>query len=444
MTSSAPSTEENWEHIENGRAAVLRLRGQSGALDIFVIYLASGDRGSRLDTMRRVAVAMKERGAVLSVMVGDFNFVTSSRDRFNKDAASWIGHGDEEKQAQFIAGFEEGFGMYELAQEHCTHEDAFARSRLDRFHTNQHLTEQLDRYYLCTALEWVKGLSAHRPISFARRRTGLQVAAKPLPTTPMNDSRWAVRVTLRYEELQFEDECIDQPLRRLVLVKQAIEEVTLAMRKEAHADATSTPDDKLGWTMRFLRAAEEVRVVAMERCLATYPVLSTLITGCNPDLRSNGGLSKVREHAIELARTAATEEMRGLESKAGGMDGEQAKRRKDHVLVRLRRLIPGAALCLKAMCDESGEVTTQPAKMAEILRKHWSGVFARKDIDETVLRRWLEDVFPDGGRGQAVIGLPPRESPEWTLQEKDVEETVNHTSDTSPGPDRIPYLAWRR
>ena len=96
------------------------------------------------------------------------------------------------------------------------------------------------------------------------------------------------------------------------------------------------------------------------------------------------------------------------------------------------------------MCDESGEVTTQPAKMAEILHKHWSGDFARKDIDETVLRGWLEDVFPEGGRGQAVIGLPPRESPEWTLQEKDVEEAVNQTSDTSPGPDQIPYLAWRR
>jgi hypothetical protein len=404
-----PVTDTSWEYIETGRAAVLRLRGPSGALDIFVIYLATGDSGGKMqraETLRKVAAAMRPREEVLSLIVGDFNFVASARDRFNKQQATWTGQCDEDEQELFSTLIEKEHDMYELEQEHCTHENAFARSRLDRVYTNQHLSEQLDRHSSCAVLDWVSGLSAHRPISFSRRRAGLPPSHKPLPTAPMDDPRWSMRVALRFEELRAEDTNIDQALRRLLLLKKAIEGVTVTMHREGCASAAATPDDKLGWTVRFIRAAEEIRVRTMERCIDSYPHLLTLVEGLSPNLRIGSGLAKVRMHALELARSAVTDELRDLESGRGTMDANQLMRRKENILVRLKRLIPGSATCLKAMCNSRGEVTTEPSKMADLLREHWSDVFKRTDIDSDTLQNWLTSVFPDGGDGRTVSGLP--------------------------------------
>ena len=42
----------------------------------------------------------------------------------------------------------------------------------------------------------------------------------------------------------------------------------------------------------------------------------------------------------------------------------EALKKKEQSLVRLRRLMPGSSVCLKAMCNDSGEITTEPCKIA--------------------------------------------------------------------------------
>ena len=107
----------------------------------------------------------------------------------------------------------------------------------------------------------------------------------------------------RYDELRGIDSLPDQALRRLVLVKQAMREVTVTIQRASKAKATTT-DDKLGWTMRFLRAMEDVRLNTASVCVRAYPRLRELANPDNPNARLQSGLAAVRQHAIELAKSS--------------------------------------------------------------------------------------------------------------------------------------------
>ena len=232
--------EGDWEDIEAGRAAVLHLRGPQGSLDIWVLYMATGEdgRNERAVTRQTLHHAIRSQTDTLTIMTGDFNYVVADRDRFCKETGSWSGRRDQIEEAEFTEKIADPFGLYELEQGHMTQENARARSRIDRVYLNQHIADQLDGHYGCAALPWVGNLSAHRPLSFFRRRPrkrGLPNAH--LATGPINDPSWPTRVALHCAELRKEDARNDQPLRRLFLLKRAIQEVTDKMHYEVQATA---------------------------------------------------------------------------------------------------------------------------------------------------------------------------------------------------------------
>eukprot|EP00959_Pyramimonas_sp_CCMP1952_P129657 2711478-Pyramimonas_sp.AAC.1 len=71
-----------------------------------------------------------------------------------------------------------------------THDNAAARSRLDRVYWNQSVSEQLDRHIFCAPLEWVPHLSAHKAVAFGRRcpaRTS--DGPRPVPAAILRDPR---------------------------------------------------------------------------------------------------------------------------------------------------------------------------------------------------------------------------------------------------------------
>ena len=173
-----------WDIIIPGRAAVLRLRGNLGFLDIFAVYFPTGpvvldhDPSLRnLDgvlpssnfelrmTMRRIlAWAILPAHQVLSVMAGDFNWVARPEDRVTLPNATSSGQRDTSEEQHRQAWISKPFQLAELSQVEMTHASATARSRLDRIYTNQHTAEQLDRRIQCAALEWVQQLSMHRAV----------------------------------------------------------------------------------------------------------------------------------------------------------------------------------------------------------------------------------------------------------------------------------------
>ena len=409
--------------------------------------MATGEdgRNERAVTRQTLHHAIRSQTDTLTIMTGDFNYVVADRDRFCKETGSWSGRRDQIEEAEFTEKIADPFGLYELEQGHMTQENARARSRIDRVYLNQHIADQLDGHYGCAALPWVGNLSAHRPLSFFRRRPrkrGLPNA--PLATGPINDPSWPTRVALHCAELRKEDARNDQPLRRLFLLKRAIQEVTDKMHHEIQATAAETKDDQLGWTMRFLRAAEEVRIGSMLKCAAAYPHLKELADPRDPNARCAGRLNRIRDHAVELARSAAMDELQSLHAEQGLSDEMQTQSRRESLQIRLKRLTPGRSTCLRAMCDtENGNVTTEPQEMAKILQKHWGQVFSHREVNTALLQQWLEEVFPDGGAGRSTAGLPEQSSHLWRVRREDVAEAIANTKNTMPGPDRIPYMAWK-
>lgn len=133
-----PVRSDDWEEVEVGRAAVLRLRGPNGGIDFFVTYLASGDNESiaRASTIRTVAAAIRPRKETLTVLAGDFNFVPSEKDRISKSTGEWSGTKDEKDEIECSRSIPLPYQMHELEQRHFTCDTALARSRLDRVYIN--------------------------------------------------------------------------------------------------------------------------------------------------------------------------------------------------------------------------------------------------------------------------------------------------------------------
>ena len=99
--------EEDWQEIEIGQIGKLSLRGAKGAIDIVVMYLHTGrdpaqDRRARIDSMTKLAMQMANKEEVLTVIVGDMNFVVREQDRWSLASKEWSGGRDGPDQQAFI------------------------------------------------------------------------------------------------------------------------------------------------------------------------------------------------------------------------------------------------------------------------------------------------------------------------------------------------------
>ena len=74
--------ESSWRQMVPGRVGRLRLRGNEGALDHYMVYFPTGSEGGpeRSQLMRTITANMAARSQVLALIFGDFNFVEESRD----------------------------------------------------------------------------------------------------------------------------------------------------------------------------------------------------------------------------------------------------------------------------------------------------------------------------------------------------------------------------
>ena len=236
---------------------------------------------------------------------------------------------------------------------------------------------------------------------------------------------------------------IDDPSHDLFQLKEAISETTWAMhhennRKQSLLRAQET-DDKLGWTMRFLRSAEKRQQSNMLRCARAYPELAQLVDVQNPDLRCSGGLTPMKEHAISLTKSAILEKLQAVKQDDGLVDAGIQRGRRSRIQARLRKLIPGNCSTIAAIKCSDGSFATDSAAIAEELKQHWAEVFKVRCVDEPKLAQWLAEEFPEGPPWRANASCT-----DWFISALDIGEAINKAPDTAPGPDGIPYKAWKR
>ena len=224
-------------------------------------------------------------------MAGDWNFVCDTADRFQKRDVTWTGGPDLPEQDQFVQQFHKERGFQELSQAEYTHDSERGGSRLDCFYNNHTLADQLDRDWGCSALQWVKHISDHRPVSFFRRsRAKREDKDRPFPSTIFQHPEWVERTAMKYSHLLSQDKGRKEPLRRMVLLKEAMTAASENVMKETRHEIKATGfTDKLGATMRFIRAAERVNVTVMRQCTIEYPYITAHVNPANPEARSQPG-----------------------------------------------------------------------------------------------------------------------------------------------------------
>ncbi len=380
----------------------------------------------------------------LSIVGGDFNYVVAPEDRISKGAMQWSGAKDARDQEDFIHKFKGKQELHELFQDMATHSSGLARSRLDRVYLTQHTCEQLDSRLGCSPLEWVPKLSDHRPVVFFRSRNkkaSSQVAR--ISEQAIRHVEWPKRVTLKYGDLKaehFQQGGGNNEFTDLFTLKRAIQMVSSDIDAEykSHINVATEVDDQLGWTMRLLRAAEKGHGNTVRKCVRAYPHLGSLVNPYDPHIHSNGSLSKVRDHALELSRASILAELRRVQADEGEADPNVQMVRRKRLQVRINKLKPGNCCSIAAVQAANGTILDDPHQIAAELRRHWKDVFADHPCDGSILAKWIREEFAEGAPWDN------REGDKWHPTREDVARVIKHSGISAPGPDGIPYSAWRR
>ena len=78
--------------------------------------------------------------------------------------------------------------------------------------------------------------------------------------------------------------------------------------------------------------------------------------------------------------------------------------------------------------------------MAAELRRHWADVFRAKSISAAKLDEWLDD-DEDNKPCSDLFNVSPSQ---FKLKKRNIKHAIKYSNNSSPGPDGIPFGAWRR
>ena len=202
-------------------------------------------------------------------------------------------------------------------------------------------------------------------------------------------------------------------------------------------DVDSTPDDKLGYTMTCVKAIEGNRWSTVHKCLRAYPELKAWIQENNYSISATN-LHNIKQHALYLARDQIRIDIHALDD----VPEEEVPSAKESILKKLKRMTPGPGSGIGAMQREDGSICTSPEEIALVLRKHWQGVFKRKEVNTAAVQIWMEELFIKDEQGFITL-LPPKSCNSWKISHDRVRTAINSAKNSMPGPDGIPAAAWK-
>ncbi len=381
---------DSWQVLEEGRIGRLILDGPKGALHIYICYLQSGgtkdNRDARLRSIEILSHHLEDRSKALSICIGDWNFVELDCDRYCLQECKYTGHKDSCEAKVFQETLCKPNAMHDWEQPTMTHRCSSSRSRLDRVYSNHSIVDQLDRNFSIYAMPGCSN-SAHRPLAFSRRTPANDGnKSKAIPTWVYKSPEFPAMVAMEFQELCIQDSLRDTTARRLILMKRAILHAAQALQLE-HRSQSLDDDDQVGWCMRFIRAAESVQLGRMKACAQTAPIISQYVNPLDPEARSKGGFIKLKDFVVELSRRQVTQDMEQVKKAEDEYTGNKLK---NHILVKLKRLLPGAATTIGAVMNEDGQVVDSPKDMAKALQEHWQRTFQAPLPNPDALRTWFE------------------------------------------------------
>jgi hypothetical protein len=370
-----------WTIFCAGHLARLSLQGQQGMLQIWCVYYPNGDRPKDAEARQHLTKTIAQNclppGHSLSILAGDWNFVSASQDRLCLSSNAWTGDRDSQEAESFREALLRPFQFNELQQDSFTYFHPISTSRIDRIYTNHHPSTQLDHNYYCTALQHHKGLSKHSPVSFGRtdssksRKEGTATNTtthhQPIKTETIQNNDWRHRVSAEFHHLLFNDSNAHNPIRRLLILKNAIRTVSNNIQNNTNSDkayqnyinqANLNPQQKLNHTMAFIRAAERSNLRVMEHQANKYQHINSIVNIRDPLTFQKPEFWRLRDHAVDLAREQITNEAIDLHKTNLVHTDAVYLQKKQNILTRLKRLFPGNTNGIGAV-EDSDATSTQ-------------------------------------------------------------------------------------
>jgi len=302
------------------------------------------------------------------------------------------------------------------------------------------VTDQLNYDHKAAALEWKLHLSHHRAISYSRR-TPTKSGPAGVSVSVLRHADFPRRVKLAYYE-RLLDRPTDSAIERLVYFQNAMKAVSAQGNwSPAGYAAVDTAAERVGICLKYIRAVERKSTTAISVCLLLYPGLRAYVANVyNIEGNTYSKLQRMREHIQDLVRQQSLEELAEAEEIERNGNSDLARRMRQKAARLLYKLAPGRAGAVGAIRAGSGAVVTDTRSMASLLRGHWAEVFRAQGVDEELLGAWIHaDVEERRAEGSLHLVLRDIE-----LRRRHVAQAVARSNNSAPGPDGIPYAAWRR
>jgi len=396
-----------------------------------------------------IARRVQSQDKALTIISGDFNTSSELEGRWSKKAGGWAGDRDKAEEEHWRSLMETGKGFYELEQPHNTFENKQCSSRIDRVYVNQHRSGQFGAQIGCVALSWAKHLSDHRPLAFFRRLNSKESRTERNPGQGWYKSgSWPKRTAATFLAKVTAEKSLAGEISKsleLRLLKEAMKEAARSLEAEGVKKAERREDeeeDNMAFLTAFARAIERGEGARALRIAEACPYIYTLVKVEDPLLRNNGGLRRIKDEIVALYKQQTLSELQELHlaSEADGEEGITARR--GGIARRIRKLKPGASSGLLAIKTSDGRISTDPQEIATELERYWRKVFRREPINVHKLARWLEEEGSQEGSMRRLVQAV--DSAEWDIGAQHVRKALDCSKDTMPGPDGIPYVAWRR
>ena len=426
-----------WEELVPGRIAALRLRGTSGGLDIFTVHLepalSSSGVFAQLSLLRS---AIKPYAETHSLLAGDWNFDHDEEDRFDVEAGVFCGRrGDMAKWWDTNLGNFMEWYQGDFTRSGITRTLKKSLSRIDRIYSNLDPADALDLKIAATVVRALatntERLSDHLPVqgrmSMTRQRTGY----RPIPAWIAKHACWHDKVHARYMEwagLQTDTDIWAQIRSVKTIFRKAAKDV-INVTKERGAKTT---DEKFYWALRALRGIRNYSSSMLNEAVKAFPELNDLIGYSETWPPCPERMNKLKSEINRLAHVGFEEKAKEIE-KARDLPEYERTRRRGGLARWAAQWSPNRRKTggLAGVRKEDGSITTDPETACQELGAFWASTFTEKPIDQRgakeFLRKW-------------AVQLP---TIQWELGEDEFAKVLSKTGDTAPGPDGIPYAAWR-
>ena len=359
-------------------------------------------------------------------IMGDFNYLETDESRYH------VSTGNFSRDSNTLPSmFNDAFPDFtELAQPDFTRAGSLRDaglevfSRIDRIYCSIPPSQLLD----CdlAAGVWASTtasfkISDHRPvlvsISPKVRRGG----------RPPRIPEWIAKHELFAGEVfatLFDNPFGTHPGNNLLHLKEILHMAAIKVKGIVQEKPADTLDEKLHWAISLVRATREADVPSMQkavdRCIELAAALDIpgQILSIDP-LRAHRlveGLSRqVSERALAGAHLANSDV-----SRCEVLQQQAAAWRK-----------AGRRLSLNSVRDMEGNIILDPLEAASYLRHYWQEVFSKRDIDEDLA-------------ALAIAHTTPFSSTHcWDIKVESILHIVSAGKSSSPGPDGIPYSAYK-